>query len=104
MGDSRPRLSRGRSPAVAPQGGNQKGARFIGQQLRSLEEMPMKSKAEMNTSKKKTAVKTAAPPKAPPAGLHKKQGIWVFSTGDPISGAAMEEFVAQYNASEKIDG
>jgi hypothetical protein len=53
--------------------------------------MPMKSKTEAKkmsrkktakkNKKKTTATKTATPPKALPAGLHKKQGIWVFSTG-----------------------
>lgn len=42
--------------------------------------MRSKTKAK-KTTKEKTATKTAAPPKALPAGLHKKQGIWVFSTG-----------------------
>jgi hypothetical protein len=56
----------------------------------------MKSKTEArnttkkNTAKKKTAPKTATPPKALPAGLHKKQGVWVFSTGKPITAAQME--------------
>jgi hypothetical protein len=44
--------------------------------------MPMKTKSEeKNTTKKKTAAKTGTPPKALRAGLHKKQGVWVFSTG-----------------------
>jgi hypothetical protein len=50
--------------------------------------MPMKSKTEAKkmsrkrTAKKKTtAAKTGTPPKTLPAGLHKKQGVWVFSTG-----------------------
>jgi hypothetical protein len=51
----------------------------------------MKSKTEAkNTAKKKTATKTATPPKALPTGLHKKQGIWVFSTGEPIKHGQME--------------
>jgi hypothetical protein len=51
----------------------------------------MKSKTEVNnTAKKKTEAKTATLPKALPAGLHKKQGIWVFSTGEPISHAQTE--------------
>jgi len=40
-----------------------------------------KNTTKKKTAKKKTATKTAPPPKALPAGLHKKQGIWVFSTG-----------------------
>jgi len=53
--------------------------------------MPMESKTEAkNTPIMKTTTKTATPPKALPAGLHKKQGIWVFSTGKPISHAQME--------------
>jgi hypothetical protein len=53
--------------------------------------MPMKSKTEAkNTAKKKKTTKTATSPKALPAGLHKKQGIWVFSTGEPITHAQME--------------
>jgi len=51
----------------------------------------MKSKTEAkNTAKKETATKTATPPKALPAGLHKKRGVWVFSTGEPITHAQME--------------
>jgi uncharacterized GH25 family protein len=51
----------------------------------------MKSKAEAkNTAKKKTTTKTATPSKGLPAGLHKKQGVWVFSTGEPITHAQME--------------
>lgn len=42
--------------------------------------MKLKTEAK-NTAKKKTARKTATPPKTLPAGLHKKQGVWVFSTG-----------------------
>jgi hypothetical protein len=72
-------------------------ARPVCEQLRSIAEMPMKSKTEAKkmsqkkTAKKKTtAAKTATPPKALPAGLHKKQGIWVFSTGQSITAAQME--------------
>ncbi len=56
----------------------------------------MKSKTEeknttkKKTAKKKTATKTATPPKALPTGLHKKQGIWVFSTGRSITTAQLE--------------
>ena len=51
----------------------------------------MKTKTEeKNTTRKKTAPKTATAPKTLPAGLHKKQGIWVFSTGEPISHVQME--------------
>jgi hypothetical protein len=57
--------------------------------------MPMMTKTEeKNTTKKKAkkkaATKTGTPPKALPAGLHKKQGIWVFSTGQSITAAQME--------------
>jgi len=53
--------------------------------------MQMKSKAEANdTAKKRTAIKTETPPKALPVGLHKKQGIWVFSMGQPITHAQTE--------------
>jgi hypothetical protein len=66
-------------------------ARPVCEQRKSIEEMPMKSKTEAkNTAKKKAATKTATPPKALPAGLHKKQGVWVFSTGEPITHAQME--------------
>jgi hypothetical protein len=51
----------------------------------------MKPKTEAkNTTKKKTATKIATPPKTLPAGLHKKQGVWVFSTGQPITVAQLE--------------
>ena len=51
----------------------------------------MKSKTKTkNTTKKKTATKTTTPPKALPAGLHKKQGVWVFSTGQPMTAALLE--------------
>jgi len=51
----------------------------------------MKAKTEpKNTAKKRTTTKTATPPKALPAGLHKKQGVWVFSTGQPIAAAQLE--------------
>jgi hypothetical protein len=54
--------------------------------------MPMKSKTEAkNTSKKKTTTKTATTPKALPAGLHQKQGIWVFGVGEPIPAGATDE-------------
>ena len=52
-----------------------------------------KKTAKKKTAKKKTASKTAPPSKALPAGLHKKQGIWVFSTGqsgEPITAAQLE--------------
>jgi hypothetical protein len=61
------------------------------EQLKSVEEMSMRSKsATKNTTKKKAATKAATPPKALPAGLHKKQGVWVFSTGEPITHAQTE--------------
>ncbi len=51
----------------------------------------MKSKTEAkNTATKKTTTKTTTPPKAVPTGLHKKQGVWVFSTGEPITHTQME--------------
>ena len=51
----------------------------------------MKSKTEAkNTAKTKTATKTATPTKALLLGLHKKQGVWVFSTGRPITAAQLE--------------
>jgi len=43
--------------------------------------MPMKTKTEAKNTTKNTATKTATPPIALPTGLHKKQGVWVFSTG-----------------------
>jgi hypothetical protein len=53
--------------------------------------MPMKSKTQAkNTAKKKAKTKTVTLREAVPAGLHKKQGIWVFSTGEPITHAQME--------------
>jgi hypothetical protein len=61
--------------------------------------MPMKSKTEAKDTTKKKSVKmkaatnTATPLKALPAGLHKKQGVWVFSTGRsgrPITAAQVE--------------
>jgi hypothetical protein len=51
----------------------------------------MKSKTEAGSrAKKKTTTKSATPPKALQAGLHKKQGVWVFSTGQPITVAQLE--------------
>jgi hypothetical protein len=51
----------------------------------------MKSKTEAkNTTKKKTTTKPATPPKASQAVLRKKQGVWVLSTGEPISHAQTE--------------
>ena len=52
-----------------------------------------KKKTAKKKTAKKTATKTATPPKALPAGLHKKQGVWVFSTGQsgrPITAAQLE--------------
>src|ERR1700730_5489670 len=34
-------------------------------------------------------------PRRGEAGLHKKQGIWVFSTGEPISAEATDETLRQ---------
>jgi hypothetical protein len=54
--------------------------------------MQMKATTEpRHMSKKKAATKTVTPAKALPAGLHKKQGVWVFSTGRPITAAQMEK-------------
>ena len=62
--------------------------------LLAIEDMQMKAKTEVkNTIKKKTATKTVTPPKTLPAGLHKKLGVWVFSTGQsgqPITAAQLE--------------
>jgi hypothetical protein len=61
--------------------------------------MPMKTKTEAKkmsqkkTAKKKTtATKASTPPKALPAGVHKKQGVWVFTrqSGQTITAAQME--------------
>lgn len=49
-----------------------------------------KKMSQKNTTKKKTAKKTATPPIALPTGLHKKQGVWVFSTGKPIAAVQIE--------------
>jgi len=61
-------------------------ARRVNEQLKRIEEMRMKSKTEAkHTARKKAITKPTTPPKALPAGLHMKEGIWVFSTGEPIS-------------------
>lgn len=36
------------------------------------------------------------------AGLHKKQGIWVFSTGVPISGEATDETLRQMRREREL--
>jgi hypothetical protein len=64
----------------------------------------MKSKTEeKNTTKKNSTTKTATTRKALPAALHKKQGVWVFSTGEPISHAQTEKIRRSIQL-EKIDG
>jgi addiction module HigA family antidote len=91
-GDSRPRLSAGRSPAVAA---------IVALQPRWLDSdssgrarlQPCRQTKVKNTAKttvkkkkkKKKPAKAATPPDALPAGLHKKQGVWVLSTGQPAS-------------------
>lgn len=37
------------------------------------------------------------------AGLHKKQGIWVFSTGEPVSAAATDETLRQIRRERERD-
>ena len=49
-----------------------------------------KNTTKKKTAKKKPAAKPATPPKTLPAGLHKKQGVWVFSTGRSITAAQLE--------------
>ncbi len=36
------------------------------------------------------------------AGLHKKQGIWVFSTGEPISAEATDEILRQIRREREL--
>lgn len=36
-------------------------------------------------------------------GLHKKQGVWVFSTGDPISAAATDALLHQVRRERELD-
>ena len=36
------------------------------------------------------------------AGLHKKQGIWVFSTGEPISAEATDEVLRQIRREREL--
>jgi hypothetical protein len=49
-----------------------------------------KNTTKKNRAKKRTATKAATPPKALPVVLRKKQGVWVFSTGQPITSAQIE--------------
>jgi len=49
-----------------------------------------KNTPKKKTAKKKAATKTAAPPNPLAAGVRKKQGVWVFSTGEPVTHAQME--------------
>ena len=37
------------------------------------------------------------------AGLHKKQGIWVFSTGEPISAEATDEVQRQLRRERELN-
>ena len=37
------------------------------------------------------------------AGLHKKQGIWVFSTGEPISAEATDEILRRIRREREIN-
>jgi AbrB family looped-hinge helix DNA binding protein len=36
------------------------------------------------------------------AGLHKKQGIWVFSTGEPVSAKATDETLRQIRREREL--
>jgi AbrB family looped-hinge helix DNA binding protein len=41
-------------------------------------------------------------PRRGKAGLHKKQGIWVFSTGEPISAEATNEVLRQIRREREL--
>ena len=41
-------------------------------------------------------------PKRGVSGLHKKQGIWVFSTGEPISAEATDETLRQMRREREL--